>query len=102
MVHSTTLGMDHYHNSLAELEQLVMQMGPTIVIDDFNAHLGSLGGPRGNRSPQLPRIPPSESPLSPLMLQNLVGPTLIGLMLNHWYLRGVKTLYSSTTTMHFL
>ena len=44
------LGMDLYHTCLTELEELVMeskQMGPTMVLGDFNSHLGSLGGPRG-------------------------------------------------------
>ena len=48
------LGIDLYRNCLTELEQLVMEskrMGPTIVMGDFNAHLGSLGGPRGEGSP---------------------------------------------------
>ena len=45
------LGIDLYRNCLTELEQLVMEskrMGPTIVMGDFNAHLG---GPRGEGSP---------------------------------------------------
>ena len=45
---------DLYRNCLTELELLVVelkQMGSTIIMGDFNAHLGSLGGPRGNGSP---------------------------------------------------
>ena len=46
--------MDLYRNCVTELELLVVeskQMGPTIIMGDFNAHLGSLGGLRGNGSP---------------------------------------------------
>ena len=45
------LGMDLFHSCLTELEQLVCesrQLGPTVVLGDFNAHLGNLGGPKGN------------------------------------------------------
>ena len=48
------LGIDLYRNCLTELEQLVIEskrMGPTVVMGDFNAHLGSLGGPRGCSNP---------------------------------------------------
>ena len=48
------LGIDLYRSCLTELEQLVcesMQLGPIAVMGDFNAHLGNLGGPKGEGSP---------------------------------------------------
>lgn len=45
------LGMDLFRSCLTELEQLVCkskQLGPTVVLGDFNTHLGKLGSPRGN------------------------------------------------------
>ena len=45
------LGMDLFCSCLTELEQLVCeskQLGPTVVLGDFNAHLGNLGGPKGS------------------------------------------------------
>ena len=48
------LGIDYYRECLAVLEEVVsasMQLGPTIVAGDFNAHLGTLGGPRGLGNP---------------------------------------------------
>ena len=50
------LGIDLYRNCLTELEQLVVEskrMGPTVIMGDFNAHLGCLGGPRGFGSPNI-------------------------------------------------
>ncbi len=44
------LGMDLYRGCLSDLERLVCesrQLGPTVVMGDFNAHLGSLGGLKG-------------------------------------------------------
>ena len=46
--------IDLYRSCLTELEQLVcesMQLGPIAVMGDFNAHLGNLGGPKGEGSP---------------------------------------------------
>ena len=43
-------GLDVYKEHLVELEQIVsdsLLLGPVVVVGDFNAHLGSLGGPRG-------------------------------------------------------
>ena len=45
------LGMDLFRSCLTELEQLVCeskQLGPGVVLGDFNAHLGNLGGLKGN------------------------------------------------------
>ena len=48
------LGIILYRNRLTELEQLIYeskQLGPTVVMVDFNAHLGSLGGPKAIGTP---------------------------------------------------
>ena len=43
-------GSECYRQHLVELERIVSEsalLGPVIILGDFNAHLGSLGGPRG-------------------------------------------------------
>ena len=48
------LGADYYRECLVELERITeesKQLGPTIIMGDFNAHLGTLGGPRGCGDP---------------------------------------------------
>ncbi len=47
-------GLDVFAECLSVLESLVCdskRLGPVIVAGDFNAHLGTLGGPRGLGSP---------------------------------------------------
>ena len=47
-------GMECYREHLVELEQLICEsqhQGPVLIAGDFNAHLGSLGGPRGLGQP---------------------------------------------------
>ena len=44
------LGINFYCTCLTKLEELVIEskhLGPTVVIGEFIAHLGSLGSPRG-------------------------------------------------------
>ena len=48
------LGIDLYCSCLTDLEQLIFesrQLGRSVVMGDFNAHLGSLGGPKGSGNP---------------------------------------------------
>ena len=48
------LGADYYLECIVELERITeesKQLGPTIIMGDFNAHLGTLGGPRGRGDP---------------------------------------------------
>ena len=48
------LGADYYLECIVELERITeesKQLGPTIIMGDFNAHLGTLGGPRGHGDP---------------------------------------------------
>ena len=48
------LGIEYYCEHLMELERLIsdqQQQGPVIVMGDFNAHLGTLGGCRGVGDP---------------------------------------------------
>ena len=48
------LGPDYYRECLTELERITedsKQLGPTIIMGDFNAHLGTLGGPKGCGDP---------------------------------------------------
>ena len=48
------MGMECYSEHLIELEQLVSEHqphGPVIVMGDFSAHLGTLGGERGMGQP---------------------------------------------------
>ena len=43
-------GMDIFREHLVELEHVISEselLGPVVVADDFNAHLGKLGGSRG-------------------------------------------------------
>ena len=47
-------GMEHYSEHLIELEQVISEQqhhGPIIIMGDFNAHLGTLGGVRGTGQP---------------------------------------------------
>ena len=47
------LGMDFYCTGLTELEELVIEsieLGPTMVAGDYNAHLGSLVDPLGREN----------------------------------------------------
>ena len=49
-------GMDCYRDHLQELERIITDsilLGPVIILGDFNAHLGSLGGVRGTANPNL-------------------------------------------------
>ena len=49
-------GMDYYREPLQELERNISDfvlLGPVIILGDFNAHLGSLGGVRGSGNPNL-------------------------------------------------
>ena len=48
------LGADYYLECIVELERITeesKQLVPTIIMGDFNAHLGILGGPRGRGDP---------------------------------------------------
>ena len=48
------LGSDYYRECLTELERITedsKQLGPTVIMGDFNAHLGTLGGPKGCGDP---------------------------------------------------
>ena len=48
------LGADYFRECIVELECIAeesKQMGPTIIMGDFNTHLGALGGPRGRGNP---------------------------------------------------
>lgn len=48
------LGADYYLECIVELERITeesKQLGPTIIMGDFNAHLGTLGGPWGRGDP---------------------------------------------------
>ena len=48
------LGPDYYRECLMELERITedsKQLGPTVIMGDFNAHLGTLGGPKGCGDP---------------------------------------------------
>ena len=50
------LGIDLYRDCLSELEKVISKsecMGPVIVAGDFNAHLGSIWGPRVQCNPNL-------------------------------------------------
>ena len=50
----TDLGADYRHECIVELERITEesnQLGPTIIMGDFNAHHGTLGGPRGHSNP---------------------------------------------------
>ena len=50
------LGIDLFRDCLAELERVISEsecMGPVIVTGDFNAHLGSMWGPRAGGNPNL-------------------------------------------------
>ena len=50
------LGIDLFRDCLAELERVISEsecMGPVIVAGDFNAHLGSMWGPRAGGNPNL-------------------------------------------------
>ena len=50
------LGMELYQNTLIELERVISesaQLGPVIVAGDFNAHLGSVWGPRAHNHPNV-------------------------------------------------
>ena len=52
-------GIDCYRDHLCELERVIsdsVHIGPVIIIGDFNAHLGSLGGARGKGDPNLQGI----------------------------------------------
>ena len=52
-------GMDCYRDHLQELERIVSNsvlLGLVIILGDFNAHLGSLGGVRGTGNPNLQGI----------------------------------------------
>ena len=43
------LGIDLFHDCLVELERVISEsecLGPVFVVGDFNAHLGSMWGPR--------------------------------------------------------
>ena len=45
---------DYYCECIVELERITeesKQLGPTIIMGDFNAHLGTLGGPQGHGDP---------------------------------------------------
>ena len=47
-------GMECFGGHLIELERVVSEselLGPVVVVGDFNAHLGELGGPRGLGNP---------------------------------------------------
>ena len=47
-------GMEHYSEHLIELERVISEQqrhGPIIIMGDFNAHLGTLGGVRGIGQP---------------------------------------------------
>ena len=48
--------MDCYRDHLQELESDSALLGPVIILGDFNAHLGSLGGVRGTGNPNLQGI----------------------------------------------
>ena len=48
------MGMECYSEHLVELENLISEserLGPIVIIGDFNAHLGKLGGVRGQGNP---------------------------------------------------
>ena len=48
------LGIEYYCEHLMELERLIsdqQQQGPVVVMRDFNAYLGTLGGCRGVGDP---------------------------------------------------
>ena len=48
------LGADYYRECIVELERITeesKQLGPTIIMGDFNTHLGTLGSPRGHSDP---------------------------------------------------
>lgn len=52
-------GVDCYRDHLQELERIITDsilLGPVIILGDFNAHLGSLGGVRGTGNPNLQGI----------------------------------------------
>lgn len=52
-------GVECYREHIVELERLIceyQQCGPVVVAGDFNAHLGSLGGPRRSGCPDQPGI----------------------------------------------
>ena len=61
------MGMECYSEHLIELEWVVSEHqpdGPVIVMGDFNAHLGTLGGERGMGQPnQRDTPPPAHHPL---------------------------------------
>ena len=45
-------GIDVYRKHLVILEQVITEsesVGPVVIVGDFNAHLGKLGGSRGLR-----------------------------------------------------
>ncbi len=59
-------GMQCYREHLIELDRVVMEsvhLGPVVVLGDFNAHLGGLGGGRGTGDPNIQGI----------LLQELMG-----------------------------
>lgn len=52
-------GMDCYRDHLLELERIISDsilIGPVIILGNFNAHLGPLGGVRGSGNPNIQGI----------------------------------------------
>ena len=56
-------GLECYRDHLIELERVISEsslLGPVIILGDFNAHLGSLGGKKGQDDPNVQGVLVSE------------------------------------------
>ena len=81
------MGMECYSEHLVELENLISEserLGPIVIIGDFNAHLGKLGGVRG-QSARHPPTPTSGSvqTICRFTLFYIKGPSAYLLELHH-------------------
>ena len=89
--HCADMGIDCYGEHLIELERLIsegQQLGPIVITGDFNAHLGTLDGVRGQGSPNQQGI---------LLHQLLVRCKLYAVSLSSLFEGPQYTFWNSTT-----